>query len=268
MSFGMREFPPPLDLQARLCDMIRLVVVACHNRHGLGQRLQPCDELRRIVIPQVVLGAAAQRREGEFGICRLDGLAEPLAAFVREIDAPCAVEREIAESLLHEIICGHLAGQVVRARDVGDGGEAFLEILRDGDDAVAAEQLDVVRVVELAYHGVGLHAQGPLHDGLYAELVAYGERQAAQTPRLPRIVRITRHAEQQLSCVCFGKVGQENYACHRSGNIRSMVKIAFFSEIRGVFPKKCPQGIPAGVCRTGNNCSARFEDVKAQMTSA
>lgn len=61
MSFGIREFPPPpLDLEARLGDMVRLVVVAGHDGHRFGQRLQPCDELRRVVVPQVVLGAAAQ----------------------------------------------------------------------------------------------------------------------------------------------------------------------------------------------------------------
>lgn len=57
MSFGIREFP--LDLEARLGDMVRLVVVAGHDGHRFGQRLQPCDELRRVVVPQVVLGAAA-----------------------------------------------------------------------------------------------------------------------------------------------------------------------------------------------------------------
>ena len=61
MSLGMREFPPPpLDLEARFGDMVRLVVVTGHDSHRFGQRLQPCDELRRVVVPQVVLGAAAQ----------------------------------------------------------------------------------------------------------------------------------------------------------------------------------------------------------------
>ena len=60
MSLGMREFPPPLDLEARFGDMVRLVVVAGHDVHRFGQRLQTCDELRRVVVPQVVLGAAAQ----------------------------------------------------------------------------------------------------------------------------------------------------------------------------------------------------------------
>lgn len=60
MSLGMREFPPPLDLEARFGDMVRLVVVTGHDSHRFGQRLQPRDELRRVIVPQVVLGAAAQ----------------------------------------------------------------------------------------------------------------------------------------------------------------------------------------------------------------
>ncbi len=236
MSLGMREFPPPLDLQTRLGDMIRLVVVAGHDRHRLGQRLQPCDELCRVVVPQIVLGAAAQRRKGEFGIRRLDRFAETLTALVREVDAPRAVEGEVAEALLQKIFGGHLARRIVGSGDIGDGGEAFLEVLCDGYDPVLAEQFDVVGVVELADHGVGLHAQRPLHDGFDAEFVAYRQRQAAKAPRLRRVVRIARHAEQQFSGVRFGKVGQENYACHCSDSVRSTVKIAFFSEIRAFFP--------------------------------
>ncbi len=268
MSFGMREFPPPLDLQARLGDMICLVVVARHDRHRLGQRLQPRDELRRVVVPQIVLGAAAQRRKGEFGIRRLDRLAEALTAFVREVDAPRAVEGEVAEALLQKILGGHPARRIVRSGDVGDGGEAFLEVLCDGYDPVFAEQFDVVGVVELADHGVGLHAYGPLHDGFDAEFVTYRERQAAQAPRLCRVVRIARHAEEQFSCVRFGKVGQENYACHRSGSVRSTVKVAFFSEIRAVsaiFRRRI--GAFRGR-RAGNDGSARFEEVKAQIATA
>ena len=214
MSFGMREFPPPLDLQARLGDMICLVVVARHDRHRLGQRLQPRDELRRVVVPQIVLGAAAQRRKGEFGIRRLDRFAEALTAFVREVDAPRAVEGEVAEPLFQEILRGHAAGKVVRPGDVGDRRETLLEILSDGDDAVFAEQTDVVRVVELPDHGVGLHSHGPFDHRLYAELVAYRQRQPAKAPRLRRVVRIAGHAEQQFAGIGFGKIGQENYACH------------------------------------------------------
>ena len=266
MSFGMREFSPPLDLQARLGDMICLVVVARHDRHRLGQRLQPRDELRRVVVPQIVLGAAAQRRKGEFGIRRLDRLAEALTAFVREVDAPRAVEGEVAEALLQKILGGHPARRIVRSGDVGDGGEAFLEVLCDGYDPVFAEQFDVVGVVELADHGVGLHAQRPLHDGFDAEFVAYRQRQAAQAPCLRRVVRIARHAEEQFSCVRFGKVGQENYACHRSGSVRSTVKVAFFLEIRAVSAIFRRQ---IGTFRgAGNDGSARFEEVKAQIATA
>ena len=214
MSLGMREFPPPLDLEARFGDMVRLVVVAGHDSHRFGQRLQPRDELRRVIVPQVVLGSAAQRREGEIGVRLLDGLAETLAAFVREVDAPRPVEGEVAEPLFQEILRGHAAGKVVRPGDVGDRRETLLEILRDGDDAVFAEQTDVVRVVELPDHGVGLHAHGPLHDGFDAELVAYRQRQPAKAPRLRRVVRIAGHAEQQFAGIGFGKIGQENYACH------------------------------------------------------
>lgn len=268
MSFGMREFPPPLDLQARLCNMIRLVVVAGHDRYRLGQRLQPRDELRGVVVPQIVLGAAAQRRKGEFGIGRFDRLAESLAAFVREVDAPRAVEGEVAETLLQKVLGGHPARRIVRAGDVGDGGEAFLEVLRDGYDPVFAEQFDVVGVVELADHGVGLHAQRPLHDGFDAEFVAYRQRQAAQAPCLRRVVRIARHAEQQFSGVRFGKIGQENYACHRSGSIRSTVKVAFFSEIRVVFAIFRRRKEPLRERRAGNDGSAQFEEVKAQIATA
>ena len=210
MSFGIREFSPPLDLEARLGDMVRLVVVAGHDGHRFGQRLQPRDELRRVVVPQVVLGAAAQRREGEIGVCLFDGLAETLAAFVREVDAPRPVEGEVAEPLFQEILRGHAAGKVVRPGDVGDRRE----ILSDGDDAVFAEQTDVVRVVELPDHGVGLHSHGPFDHRLYAELVAYRQRQPAKAPRLRRVVRIAGHAEQQFAGIGFGKIGQENYACH------------------------------------------------------
>ena len=115
---------------------------------------------------------------------------------------------------MQKILGGHPARRIVRSGDVGDGGEAFLEVLCDGYDPVFAEQFDVVGVVELADHGVGLHAYGPLHDGFDAEFVAYRQRQAAQAPCLRRVVRIARHAEEQFSCVRFGKVGQENYACH------------------------------------------------------
>ena len=214
MSFGIREFPPPLDLEARLGDMVRLVVVAGHDSHRFGQRLQPRDELRRVVVPQVVLGSAAQRREGEIGVRLLDGLAETLAAFVREVDAPRPVEGEVAEPLFQEILRGHAAGKVVGPGDVGDRRETLLEILRDGDDAVFAEQTDVVRVVELPDHGVGLHPHGPFDHRLYAELVAYRQRQPAKAPRLRRVVRIAGHAEQQFAGIGFGKIGQENYACH------------------------------------------------------
>ena len=214
MSSGMRSRPPPLALLAGFGDVVGVFVVASHDRHRLGQRLQPRDELRRVVVPQIVLGAAAQRRKGEFGIRRLDRLAEALTAFVREVDAPRAVEGEVAEALLQKILGGHPARRIVRSGDVGDGGEAFLEVLCDGYDPVFAEQFDVVGVVELADHGVGLHPHGPFDHRLYAELVAYRQRQPAKAPRLRRVVRIARHAEEQFSCVRFGKVGQENYACH------------------------------------------------------
>lgn len=214
MSLGMREFPPPLDLEARFGDMVRLVVVAGHDSHRFGQRLQPGDELCRVVIPQVVLGAAAQRREGEIRVCLLDGFTETLAAFVRKVDTPRSVEGEVAEPLFQEILGGHAAGQMVRPGDVGDRRKAFLEILGDGDDAVFAEQADVVRIVELPDHGVGFHPHGPFDHRLYAELVAYRQRQPAKAPRLRRVVRIAGHAEQQFAGIGFGKIGQENYACH------------------------------------------------------
>ena len=48
---GDARIPPPLDLEARFGDMVRLVVVAGHDSHRFGQRLQPRDELRRVVVP-------------------------------------------------------------------------------------------------------------------------------------------------------------------------------------------------------------------------
>ena len=42
----------------------------------------------------------------------------------------------------------------------------------------------VVRVVELPDHGVGFHPHGPFDHRLYAELVAYRQRQPAKAPRL------------------------------------------------------------------------------------
>ena len=194
--------------------MICLVVVARHDRHRLGQRLQPRDELRRVVVPQIVLGAAAQRRKGEFGIRRLDRLAEALTAFVREVDAPRAVEGEVAEALLQKILGGHPARRIVRSGDVGDGGEAFLEVLCDGYDPVFAEQFDVVGVVELADHGVGLHAHGPLHDGFDAEFVAYRQRQGGGgTGSMPAPCRAH-------SAPCRGAVLVRTLRKSRSGKLR------------------------------------------------
>ena len=242
MSLGMREFPPPLDLEARFGDMVRLVVVAGHDSHRFGQRLQPRDELRRVIVPQVVLGSAAQRREGEIGVRLLDGLAETLAAFVREVDAPRPVEGEVAEPLFQEILRGHAAGKVVRPGDVGDRRETLLEILRDGDDAVFAEQTDVVRVVELPDHGVGLHPHGPFDHRLYAELVAAGK---GSTPAPCRA----------HSGPCRAAVRGHRLRKNRSGKLRvpwsgwvsSRVKIAFFREFSAPGRNFGRKGTPAGV---------------------
>ena len=226
MSLGMREFPPPLDLEARFGDMVRLVVVTGHDSHRFGQRLQPRDELRRVIVPQVVLGSAAQRREGEIGVRLLDGLAETLAAFVREVDAPRPVEGEVAEPLFQEILRGHAAGKVVRPGDVGDRREAGFEILCDGDDAVAGEQFDVVRVVELSDDGIGTHAQRPVDHGFDAEFVADGERQPAKAPGLSGVVGVACDTQQKAPGVGFGEIRQKDNACHFGALL--WVKDSFF----------------------------------------
>lgn len=194
--------------------MIGLVVVAGHDGDRLGQRFEPGGELRRVVVPQVVLRLVAQGREGEFGIGAGDGLAETPAPLVRPDDAPCAVESEVAESLFDEIFGAHLPGEHVGARDVGDGAEAALEVLRHDDDAVFAEELDVVAVVELADDRVCLHLHGPFDDRLGARLVADGERQPDQAPSLPHLLSITRYADQQIAGVRLGEVRQKNHSCH------------------------------------------------------
>ncbi len=145
-----------------------------------------------------------------------DGFAESLAAFIRPDDAAHAVECEMAESFFDEIFGAHLSGQAVRSGDVGYGREAFLEILRHGDDAVLEEQFHVVRVVELPDHGVGLHAFGPLDDRFDAEFVADRKRQFAQVPGLSGLFGVAGYSQQDAAGVFFGEVRQENYACHFS----------------------------------------------------
>ena len=215
--------------------MVRLVVVAGHDGHRFGQRLQPCDELRRVVVPQVVLGAAAQRREGEIGVCLFDGLTEPLAAFVREVDAPRPVEGEVAEPLFQEILRGHAAGKVVRPGDVGDRRETLLEILCDGDDAVFAEQADVVRVVELPDHGVGFHPHVPIRPPPRCRTCRVSTTAAGKGSTPGRC--------RARSGPCRAAVRGHRLRKNRSGKLRvpwsgwvsSRVKIAFFS---GIF---CPR---------------------------
>ena len=110
------------------------------------------------------------------------------------------------ETFLQEVFGGHFPGEVVRAGDVGNRRKTLLEVLCHSDNPVFAEQPDVVGVIELADYGIGLHAPGPLDDGFDSEFVAYRQRQAAQAPRLSRVVRIAGHAEQELPGVGFGEI--------------------------------------------------------------
>lgn len=229
MSSGMRSRPPPLALLAGFGDVVGVVVVAGHDRHWFGQRLQPGHQLVRVVVPQGVLRVLAQRREGERRVRGADRFAESLHALVGPDDVARAVEGEVAESLLGEVLGPHLPGQEVGPGDVGNGREARLEVLGDGDDAVAGEQLDVVRVVELPDDGVGTHLFGQVDDRLDAELVADRQRQPAEAPGLPDGVGIAGDAEQQVAGVGFREVGQKEDACH-GGSGFSGIKLAFFRE--------------------------------------
>lgn len=218
MSAGMRHFPPPSPgLGTRLGDVVGLVVVAGHDGHRLGQRLEPGRQLNRVVVPEVGLRGVAQRRERIVGVGREDRLAKPLVALVRPYDAARAVEREVAESFLEEIFGPHAAGAVVGSRDVGNRREPGFEILGYGQDAVLGKELHTVRVVELPDHGIGLHAAGAVDHGLQAEAVADREGQPTEAPGLARVVGIACDAEQQAAGIGFGKVGQKDDACHVRG---------------------------------------------------
>ncbi len=206
--------PPPLYLLAGLDDVVGLVVVAGHDRHGLGQRPDPVGDPLRVVVPQIDLGVAPQRREGEGGVGARDGFAETLASLVRPVDVARAVECEVAETLVDEVLGAHLPCQSVGAGDVRDGGETLLEILRHGQDAVLAEEVHVVRVVELADDGVHLHPAGPFDHLLYAVLVADRQGEAVEAPCFARGLGEAGDPVQQVPGVLFRKIGQENHACH------------------------------------------------------
>ena len=187
----MRQFPPPLGLVAGFRDVIGQIVVAGHDGDRFGQRLEPGGELDGVVEPVVVLRRAVEDREGVFRIGLSYGVAEPLIAFVGP-DVPAhAVEGEVAESLLDEIFGAHSSRLVMGPRDVGDGREAALEILGDGDDAFAGEKIHVGRVVELSDDGVGPHPVRPVDDRAHIRLVTYRERQPAEAPCLSGVVRVT-----------------------------------------------------------------------------
>ena len=242
-----QPFTPPLGLVARLGDVVGVVVVAGHDRHGLGQRLEPRGELRRVVVPEVVARAVEQLGEGVGGVGRADGVAEADAPLVDPLDVVRAVEGEVAEAFLEEVVGADPPCGGVGRRDVGYGGEAAFEVLGYGDDAVAAEELHVVGVVELADHGVGLHAYGPLHDGFDAEFVAYRERQADEAPALLLFLGVAGDARQKPSCVGFGEVGEEDDACHGGvGECLLRVKdTLFFSSA------KSAAAFPSSPCFTG-----------------
>lgn len=229
MSSGMRSRSPPLALLAGFGDVVGVVVVASHDRHRLGQRLQPGHQLVRVVIPQGVLRVLAQRREGERRVGGADRFAEPLHAFVGPDHVARTVEGEVAESLFDEVLGAHFPGQEVGPGDVGNGRETRLEVLGDGNNAVAGEQLDVVRVVELPDDGFGTHLLGQVDDRLDAELVADRQRQPAKAPGLPDGVGIAGDAEQQVAGVGLREVGQKENACH-GGRGFSGIKLAFFRE--------------------------------------
>ena len=219
MRSGMRRspLPPPLALLAGFGDVVGVVVVAGHDGDGFRKRLEPRHQLVRVVVPEGVLGGLAECREGVVRVGLADGVAEALQAFVGPDDIARAVEGEVAESLLDEVLRAHLPGQGVRAGDVGDGREAGLEVLGDGDDALAGEELDVVRVVKLADDGIGARLPGEVEDGLDAELVADRQRQPAKAPGLPDGVCVAGDAEQQVAGIGFRKVGQKEDACHFGG---------------------------------------------------
>ena len=222
------EFPPPsaFGLQTGFGDVISLIVVAGHDCDRFGQRLQPGGQLDRVVEPQVGLRRVPQRREGEFGIGPADRFAETLIAFVGPYDSAGAVECEVAESFFQEVLRAHLPGPVVGSGDVGDRREAGFEILCDGDDAVAGEQFDVVRVVELSDDGIGTHAQRPVDHGFDAEFVADGERQPAKAPGLSGVVGVACDTQQKAPGVGFGEIRQKDNACHFGALL--WVKDSFF----------------------------------------
>lgn len=102
----------------------------------------------------------------------------------------------------------------MRSGDVGDGFEPRFEVLGDGDDPVAREQLHIVRIVELPDHGVGLHPFGPFDHRFDTEFVTDRERQPAEAPRLSLVVRVAGDAQQQTTGVSLGKIRQKYDACH------------------------------------------------------
>ena len=217
-------------------NVVSLVVVAGHDGDGLGQGFQPGGELQRIVIPEVVLRLAPQGREGEVGIGGGNRLAESLAAFVRPDDIARPVECEMPESLADEVFGTHFPGKHVRAGNVRDAIEAFLEILRDGNDSVPGEEFDAVRIVKLPDDGIGVHFPGPLDHGFDSELVADRKRQTAQAPGLFHVLGIACDPQEQTTGISLGEVGQEDDSGHCCCRMWGKI-IFFFREIHPFGPK-------------------------------
>ena len=140
-------------------------------------------------------------------------LGKSLAAFLAPHGVGVAIEGEVAESLVYEVVGGmHALCQVV-ARDVGYAVEPLHEVLRHGDDAIPGKGIHVVMGIELPYNGIGFPLLSPFHYTVDTVLHAVGSRHAAHDPRLMAL-GVVENATQELGGVGLGEVGEQYKVNH------------------------------------------------------
>ena len=204
-----REVLRNLDVEhvALLHNLHRHVVIGSEERCRLGQTEQPLGERLTVVVPHLVefLRTVGAQLPSEAVLA--EGRAEAAQPLVAPHHVVIAVERERPEALVHVELSGLAPGGVVVTRDVGNILEPLLIVLRDGDDAVAMEQREVVVGLKLSDDSVGLPRLRPFGHAPDALDAFELGRHLADDPRRC-LLRVFEDAAQQLRGILLGEVGE------------------------------------------------------------
>lgn len=198
---------------AGLREIVGMVVVAGQDCDRFRKAFEPFRGAFDVVVPHVafqhfhVIEGVALDLGG-------DHVKEALASVLGPVHVLHAVESEVAEAFVDEVVGCHFSGFAVFATDVRDVGKRGFEILCQYEDALFREKAYVILRVELSDYGVRVVSIGVFDHCLDTEAVADGQRKPADVPCLTDALGISCDSEEQSACIGFREVCHIDDARH------------------------------------------------------